>query len=132
MVGVISFVGVAVGVKVGVGVGVLSFEINGMYIDGGCGVPSWPVGSPGSKIATSGVAVDVADRCGVSVAWFVIGDEVASESIAASAVKLFIRKVVQTSRPLSNGIRRGLISAKFFAMEAAYECIGVLDRDQIG
>ena len=103
-----------------------------MYIDGGCGVPSWAVGSPGSKIATSRVALGVADGCGVSVGWFVIGDEVASESNAASAVRLFIRKVVQTSRPLSNGIRKGLIRAEFFVMEAAYECIRFLDRDQIG
>ena len=103
-----------------------------MYTDGGCGVPSWPVGPPGSKIATSGVPVGVTEGCGVAVGWFVVGDAVAAESVAASAVRLFIRKVVQTSRPLSNGIRKGLIRAEFFVMEAAYECIRFLDRDQIG
>jgi hypothetical protein len=124
---VISRVGVDVGVKVGVGVGVFSFEINGIYTDGDCGVPGWLVASPGSKIATSGVLVGAREGQGVGVLWLVMGFEVACENFAAPAVKLFIRKDAETSNAVANGSNSDLERARFFIMEPAYECIVFVD-----
>lgn len=81
------------------------------------------VASPGSKIATSGVAAGAVEGRGVGVICIVSGVAVACRGMAALEAKLLFRKDAKTSRLVTNVSSSGLEKAMFFVMERARECV---------
>jgi hypothetical protein len=90
-------------------------------------VPGWLVASPGSKIATSAVAVGATEGRGVGVICLVIGVAVACEGIAALEVKSLFRKDAKMSRLVTNGTSRDREKARFFVMEGSGEGVVYLN-----